>query len=323
VRLTASKRGIGISAGVPGARYSVHSSGRRTATVGVPGTGMSYSKSQSGGRASRSAPAESAVAAPAVPKAGLLAPKYEKEFARGVRAYVSGDVAGALAHFRGATVADTSERSVADDLFTGLLAAQTGDNSLAAQHLEKVVVADQPLPDALMLKYASGGEIEIGVTPSINVTVELGTVAAALTLAEVYQRDGRLDEAIGILQQLVDLERVPALVLSLCDLYAEQQAWDEIVDVASGTRNDDDITLGVRLFHAEALVQRGIDDGALEVYRDCLRSRKRDPELLKEARYGRALLYRKSGKKTQARKDLGVIYADDPHYRDVRALLED
>jgi hypothetical protein len=42
LRINLSKTGVGLSGGVRGARYSMHSSGRRTTTVGVPGTGVSY-----------------------------------------------------------------------------------------------------------------------------------------------------------------------------------------------------------------------------------------------------------------------------------------
>jgi hypothetical protein len=56
-------------------------------------------------------------------------------------------------------------------------------------------------------------------------------------------------------------------------------------------------------------------------YKDALRSKKRDPELLKEARYqrGRVLLERR--KTAQAMRDLQAVYADDPHYRDVATLV--
>jgi hypothetical protein len=37
-----NKRSVGISAGVRGARYSVNSSGQRTRSVGIPGSGLSY-----------------------------------------------------------------------------------------------------------------------------------------------------------------------------------------------------------------------------------------------------------------------------------------
>ena len=44
VNLNISKTGVGVSVGTKGARYSMHSSGRRTATVGIPGTGLYYTK---------------------------------------------------------------------------------------------------------------------------------------------------------------------------------------------------------------------------------------------------------------------------------------
>lgn len=44
VRVNVGKKSVGISAGVKGARVSVNSSGRKTTTVGLPGTGLSYSK---------------------------------------------------------------------------------------------------------------------------------------------------------------------------------------------------------------------------------------------------------------------------------------
>lgn len=44
-RLNFSKRGMGLSLGVKGARYSIGANGRRTVSVGIPGTGIYYSKS--------------------------------------------------------------------------------------------------------------------------------------------------------------------------------------------------------------------------------------------------------------------------------------
>jgi hypothetical protein len=60
---------------------------------------------------------------------------------------------------------------------------------------------------------------------------------------------------------------------------------------------------------------------SLEEYKDCLRSKKREPDLLKEARYERALLYIESGKSAQGRKELEKAYAVDSGYRDVRERL--
>lgn len=52
-KLNINKKSVGFSVGGKGARYTVNSSGRRTKSVGIPGTGLSY-VSTSGGRKSSS-----------------------------------------------------------------------------------------------------------------------------------------------------------------------------------------------------------------------------------------------------------------------------
>lgn len=52
-RVSLSKSGIGTSFGVKGARYSVHSSGRRTTSVGIPGSGLGYVSSKGGSSRTR------------------------------------------------------------------------------------------------------------------------------------------------------------------------------------------------------------------------------------------------------------------------------
>ena len=173
-----------------------------------------------------------------------------------------------------------------------------------------------------MEKYVPGGGASIPVTENVAVDVPFGSLAAALILAEVYQRNGRTEEAIGLMQQLVEIAEHPFLVLSLCDLYAEQEAWDEIVDVASGAANEDDVSLQVRIYQARAFEAQGMNDAALEAYKDALRSKQRDPDLLKEARYARGRLYLAMGKKAQGRKELERVYAEDAGFRDVRQLLD-
>jgi hypothetical protein len=47
VRMNVGKKGVGLSVGGKGLRYSIHSSGKRTATVGIPGSGLYYTTSSS------------------------------------------------------------------------------------------------------------------------------------------------------------------------------------------------------------------------------------------------------------------------------------
>lgn len=42
VKVNLSKKNVGVTVGSKGAHYSVNSSGRKTTTVGVPGTGVSF-----------------------------------------------------------------------------------------------------------------------------------------------------------------------------------------------------------------------------------------------------------------------------------------
>jgi tetratricopeptide (TPR) repeat protein len=325
VRLSATKTGVGVSVGGRGARYSVHSSGRRTASVGVPGTGVRYVSQAGGGAKGKGRTGRSAAAIPpplAPPKPGMLAPAYEKKFAKGINAYMRGDAEEALALFEEASSRDDRDRAVSDDLFAGLLLAQLGRGEDAIPYLEKVVRSSTPLPDTLMKKYGVAGGIEIAITPRVKVEVEFGSVAAALALVEVYQQVDRTEEAIGVVQQLVEADRRPATVLSLAELLAETTAWAEVVDLLAGTKNEDDLSLNLCLLQAEGLEHQGHPDAALEVYKEALRARKRDPVLLTEARYGRGLLHKSMGKKAQAKKDLGRAYADDPTFRDVGAQLQ-
>lgn len=64
VRVNVGKKSVGISAGVKGARVSVNSSGRKTTTVGLPGTGLSYSKTEKIGGSKTKAASTSASAEP-------------------------------------------------------------------------------------------------------------------------------------------------------------------------------------------------------------------------------------------------------------------
>jgi tetratricopeptide (TPR) repeat protein len=273
--------------------------------------------------ASKSSPSEPTAAPPITAKPGLFAPKHEKEFYKALQAYAKGETEEARTRFENASAKDESGRVLADDLLAGIVNATAGQLDEAIPYLETVVSSDVELPDELITKYLSGGGIAVSVTERVKVTVEWSSLAAALTLVECYQAQGRTEEAIGILQQLADEEPSPALILSLCDLYAQTAAWDEIVDAAAGIANEDDVTLEIRLLEARALREQGLDEAALAVYKDALRSTKRNPELLKDARYERGRLLLERGKAAQAMKDLQTVYADDPHYKNVAALVRE
>lgn len=53
VKLNLNKKSVGITAGVKGAHYTINSKGKKTASVGIPGTGISYTSSSGGGTSSK------------------------------------------------------------------------------------------------------------------------------------------------------------------------------------------------------------------------------------------------------------------------------
>lgn len=50
VKVNLNKKSAGVTIGTKGAHYTVNTSGKRTASVGLPGTGLSYSTSLGGGK---------------------------------------------------------------------------------------------------------------------------------------------------------------------------------------------------------------------------------------------------------------------------------
>jgi len=208
------------------------------------------------------------------------------------------------------------------DFFAGVLLAQSGCAAQAIPHLEQVVSASRGLPDALMERYVGSAQLSVPITPQLTVTVGMGSLAAALVLVACYQEQGRVEEAVGLLQQLLEVAPHKLLVASLCELLSLQHEWQEVVELAAGTTNADDIDLQILVYQGIALSNVACDAAALVVYREALKSKKRDAALLRWARYNRAKLQLRLGRKARARADFAAVYAEDPRYADVAAQLE-
>lgn len=325
VRLNLSKTGVGVSAGVPGLRYSVHSSGRTTKTAGIPGTGVYYrkdSRASSSPRSPRSAsPRTVAPPVQMFPKAGLLAPKQEKLFVRGVTAYMQGRHEEALRLLEEVRTQDANEQHVGEEYFAAMSLIALERYKDAIDPLEDVVASTAGVPDPLMLKYGVTGEMAIQVTLSVEARLPISPVGTALMLAELYQRIGSTQQAIELLESLGSLAPDPVFALSLAELYSEQSNWKEVVRVSEGFTNKDDATCELIAMRANALYELGLMEAAVAAAKEALRSSKRASHLLSAARYVRALAYEASGKKGMAKKDFERIYAEDSQFMDVAQRL--
>ena len=326
VRLNLSRTGVGISAGVPGARYSVHSSGRTTKSVGLPGTGLSYrqdSYSKGGKSAQGRSSAPPVAVAPTYPKAGVLASKEEKAFVQGVTAYMQGRHADALKLFQDVEARDSSGKHIGEEFFAGMSLVGLERLQEAIPYLESVLASDHTIPDPLMTKYHVGGAMGVSVTAAVSVTVPMTNLAVALILAEAYQHTSQKQKAIELLESLgAEAPDQQVFALSLADLYFEGDQWDDLVRVTEGvTSNEDDVSLNILGFRAYAMAELGLTEAALALSKEALRTKKRDPLLLRFARYVRGMAYEKAGKTGMAQKEFEKVYAEDSGFLDVAKRL--
>jgi tetratricopeptide (TPR) repeat protein len=329
-RLNISKTGIGISAGLPGARTSVHSSGRRTTSVGVPGTGMYFRKdTRIGSHAVSKAGTDIAASSPptsmadAIPslKASMFAPKYEKCLVEGVKLVLQGNCLASIPILEEA-IEHAKGSLVSAQFFLGYCHSRLDQNEEAIEQFSHVVASDVPLPDDVMLKYKLQGRIPLAITPNLVVTVPFSTIGAALSLTELYQEVGQMDKAVGVLEALTHAGvNDPIITSSLAELYTLMEHWDEAIEITNNMNNDDDITCQAMIFRGRAFSAKGLNQAALESLKGALRSKKRSGPLLMTARCERAAVYSTLGKKAQARKDLELVMAEDSTFGDASKRL--
>jgi tetratricopeptide (TPR) repeat protein len=152
----------------------------------------------------------------------------------------------------------------------------------------------------------------------------MSNLAVALILAEVYQRTGHRVKAIDLLESL-GAQALPdehIFALSLADLYSEGEQWEDVLRVSEGVQtNQDDITLNVLSLRAQAMNELGMTEAALALTKGALRTRKRNPDLLRFAHYIRGRTYEKAGKASMARKEYERVFAEDANFADVAERL--
>lgn len=164
VRLNIGKKSVGISAGVKGARVSVNSSGRKTTTVGLPGTGLSYSKTEKiGGRKTTTRSASSNNAQPIRPDLPPAQPLNEKKkkgcCGCAVYAFIALLIIGAL----GSCIGGTDDKDKQTD---------TDDGTQAAV-ITQLTLTDDPI-----------AEIDLGSNQTLTYTVDPSDFA--MTADSVY-----------------------------------------------------------------------------------------------------------------------------------------
>jgi tetratricopeptide (TPR) repeat protein len=309
VRLSVSKSGVGASVGGKGGRYSVHSSGRRTTTVGsgiVPG--VYYQSSKSGGSRSRAA-TQQAAPPPSPHKPGMFAPKGEKELYKAVKAQDVKAIKSVGVYYKDFQLPSYS--------LAGLMML-TDDPKEAEQLLSEVFATGKdPAEDKFVSTYLFT-RLELSLAQGVTAELPVNRDAVGLALAELKQDRGDLHDAIDVIEQL---EPTTYSAVSLAELYAQTERWDDVIELTEGMKNEEDASALLCVFRGQAFRKQGFHDAAHEALKEALRSRSRAAPIRHMALAERAQNYLAQGKKGMARKDLERILAEDSSYDGVREKL--
>lgn len=212
------------------------------------------------------------------------------------------------------------------NLLSALTLINKQDYSTAAACLEKVIgsgTSEFPL----LNKYlgSEGVHFDLPITDEVTADLRLDLRAAYLTLAEVYQQQGRLQDAVAVVKQAVSRGYSdPVVRLSLIELYNVLEMDEELIAEAQGTENTDNISLAILFYLGQAMMRKEYYDAALTVLKAALAKRKdRSETLLLDTRYVLAQVYEMSGKKSMARKQYEQILAKDYAFRDVKKRVDE
>lgn len=324
VRLNVSSKSIGVSAGVRGARVSVNSSGRVTRSVGIPGTGISHTKTSSVGRGRSTArPKQSArpkqpIQPPKPPKPkkvkpGLLAPAWEKQLFK----QLAGTPDAAAIHSVGQAHPEAARTAAMVEILRVTLPAQDGGRTRGLLNW----LFDQgydPAVDAFITKYIEPADITVPIAAGVVAAMPWDRQTTGLLLAELEQEAGNHPRAIAIVEQL---EPTTVAAVSLAELYAEEERWADIIDLTNGLNNDDEAATFLLIQRGTAFREQGYFEAAREALKEALRIRSRPAELRHLALIARGHTYLAEGKKAMARKDYERVLAEDAGYPGLRDML--
>ena len=347
VTLNLSKSGGSVSVGPQGAKLTLGPQGARV-TFGIPGTGLYYTTNFSLGKLGRmlsrsseaettetaqtQTPAETQTATPTPAEAEnakatketltqLNVPDDQKALADGCKALADGNEEAAFSHFQNAT-------HLADGAFlAGVLALKRERFADAVQYLAAAAEKETELGRYLS-NYGIGATLSLPITEEVTAHITPTIHGALLALAEAYQAQEKIPEAIACLERLQQHGPVDVVVkLSLAELlaenYSDKDTLQKVVKLTEGVENESAVHAALLLCKAQALRGLGLLDGAVDVLTTTLRRQKDRPdELLRALRYERALVYDGQGQAKKARSEFEKIYAEDPNYEDVATRLK-
>ncbi len=336
VRLNFSKSTVGLSFGVPGARYTINSKGRRTISAGIPGTGLYATETLSSGRRSTRAKAEPVKTSEQeaeelresmgsnIPKPGFFAGRDEKdlsEFLLDIYNHAHPDSVDDVLTKAKALRAKHDSLRYPLELVTFLHAITDPKTQKEAKGWAAGLWENRAtiFKDKLVVKYLSAIYPQTRITQGIWVFLPYNEQLFGFIYAEVLQDDERYEDALNVLSEM-DPDQMVAI--SIADMEIAKKDFDGAIETTEDIENEDDATAMLLILRGVAFRGKGLHEAALECFKRALAKKDRSQELLHRARFERAETYIALGKKSMAVKDLEKILVDEPSYPGVEEKLD-
>lgn len=317
-----------MSFGVPGARYTVNSKGRRTVSTGIPGTGLYDVTTLSSGR--RSASAENdPEARPSIlgenrPMPGFFASRAEKDLSAFLNDIYGGDgsVNDAVA-----VVGDASSMKARYpklkpimDLISALHGLGDSQTNDAATVLAKELWPRRAelFSDRFVRKYLVGIYPAVQITRGISSSGSYSAQTLGFIVSELLQAEGKIEEAIAILNEMAPDQLVG---IALADIEISSGDYDGAIETTEDIENEDDATAMMLVLRGIAFREQEMNDAALECFKRAIAKKARSEGVIHRGLYERAMTYKKLGKKAAAKKDLEKILVDEPKAEGVNVAL--
>ena len=330
VRLTFNKDSLGLSFGVPGARYTMNTKGRRTFSTGLPGTGISHVETLSSGRRSTRSGANQIEEGTMMPyqtpahlKPGLFAGKAERDFYNflmDIYKHDSKDTPSQVVEKANLLKANHAKLHIALDLIIFL--HTIGDDGFDQQKDAWAETIwsnrNEYFNDRTVLKYFSGITPQVSLSHGIFTQETYNVQTFSFMYAELLQDREKFAEALSVIES-VDANQYTAI--SVADIEITMKDYDAAIETTEDIENEDDATAMLLILRGIAFREKEMYDGALECFKRALAKKDRSEVMKHRAHFERAENYTRMGKKAMAIKDLEKILVDDSDYPAVNEKL--
>jgi tetratricopeptide (TPR) repeat protein len=335
VRLNFSKETIGMSFGVPGARYTINSKGRKTFSTGIPGTGLyNVETLSSGSRSRRGSEDEGMSSAEATwentnpnnrpPAPGLFARKAERElntFLHDIYDAEAPDGAASVIEKAAALRAKYEELKFPLELIAFLHGITDDKYETEAAEWGASLWQYRQLVfnDKYVRKYFTGIKPSVTISTGITTSLNYNEQTLGFIWAEVLQGQKKFDEAVAVLLEMVPDQMVG---ISLADIEVSKGDFDGAIETTEDIEVFDDATAMMMVLRGVAFRGKDMQEAAVECFKRVLKEQKILPEaLVHRTLFERAESYALMGKKAMAIKDLEKILVDEPNYPEVEKKL--